>query len=118
MSFLLNPFVGMLAGGVISSFLQPKPEMPSVPSVPNITIKQLPPAVQKPELPDNPPLSPDSITATAAQQRARANRAIRGGPSSLVLTSPKIRSGGDSYVGSGTGSSSAGLVSRTSLLGR
>jgi hypothetical protein len=81
----------------------------SVPAVPSITI---PPA---PDVP-NAPLAPQSLSDTAAIQRARAQRAILTGASKTILTSPSSRD--DTNLGVIAGSASkTGPVQRTTLLG-
>ena len=103
-----------LVGGLASSLFMPKPNIPS-----NIPVA--PPAIVVPEQPTNAPtspanapLAPTTMSDTAALRRARANKAIEGGPSQLILSSRAQRQE-QSTGASGTG---GGLVTRTTLLGR
>lgn len=109
-----------LGGGLAAGLLMPKPQIPAMPALPPaptvIVPEQSTPINAPAPSPANAPLAPTSMSETAALRRARANRSISGGPSELVLSGTRNRSG--DIASGGARGGGGGLVTRTSLLGR
>lgn len=107
-----------LAGAAFGSLLMPKPQVPNitVPAPPTIVVPNKDDTASPMPMPANAPLSPTTMSDTAALRRARANRQIQagGGPSELILSRSRSRQ----ETSAPTNTSGGGLVTRTTLLGR